>query len=63
MGSSIYLLLLEYETMKTYIVKIKHLATGNVYTVQVLAKSLVDAEYKAGQWPYSNDSFVVEMSA
>ncbi len=49
--------------MKTYIVKIKHLATGNVYTVQVLAKSLVDAEYKAGQWPYSNDSFVVEMSA
>jgi hypothetical protein len=49
--------------MKIYFVKIKHSATGTVYTVPVLASSRADAEYKAGQWPYSNDSFVVEVAA
>ena len=48
--------------MKIYFVKIKHSATGTVYTVPVLASSRADAEYKAGQWPYSNDSFVVEVA-
>jgi hypothetical protein len=45
--------------MKTYIVKIKHVGTGAIYRVPVLARSINDAEFKAGQWPYSNDSYVV----
>jgi hypothetical protein len=47
------------ETMKTYTVKIKHIATGNVYNVPVLAHSRSDAEYKAGQWPYATDAYII----
>lgn len=59
MGITFYLLFLEYETMKTYTVKIKHIATGNVYTIPVLANSRADAEFKAGQWPYTTDAYIV----
>jgi hypothetical protein len=45
--------------MKTYTVKIKHIATGNVYSVPVLARSRLDAEFKAGQWPYATDAHIV----
>lgn len=45
--------------MKTYTVKIKHIATGNVYSVPVLARSRSNAESKAGQWPYSTDAYIV----
>ena len=45
--------------MKTYFVKIKHVGTGAVYSVPVLATSIDEAEFKAGQWPYSNDSYIV----
>lgn len=45
--------------MKIYTVKIKNLATGNVYNVPVLARSRSDAEYKAGQWPYTTDAYIV----
>ncbi len=45
--------------MKTYTVKIKHIATGNVYNVPVLAHSRSDAEYKAGQWPYATDAYII----
>ena len=58
MGRPVYLLFLEHE-MKTYTVKIKNTATGNVYNVQVLAQSRSEAEFKAGQWPYSTDAYIV----
>lgn len=45
--------------MKIYTVKIKNISTGNVYNVQVLARSRSDAESKAGQWPYSTDAYIV----
>lgn len=45
--------------MKIYTVKIKNTATGNVYNVQVLAQSRSEAEFKAGQWPYSTDAYIV----
>ena len=45
--------------MKTYTVKIKHISTGNVYKVPVLARSRSDAESKAGQWPYITDAYIV----
>jgi len=45
--------------MQTYTVKIKHIATGNVYTVPVLASSRTDAEYKACQWPYTTDAYII----
>lgn len=59
MGFTLYILFLEYETMKTYTVKIKHISTGNVYSVPVLARSRSEAESKAGQWPYSTDAYIV----
>lgn len=48
--------------MKLYTVKIKHIATGIVYTMPVLAVSQSEANFKAGQWPYSNDAFLVELT-
>jgi hypothetical protein len=45
--------------MKTYFVKIKHISTGLVYSVPVLAESRSAAESKAGQAPYSNESYIV----
>ena len=45
--------------MKTYIVKIKHISTGIVYTVPVLAQTKNEAESKAGQWPYITDAYIV----
>ena len=45
--------------MKTYTVKIKHIATGNVYSVPVLARSRSEAEFNAGQWPYITDAYIV----
>jgi hypothetical protein len=52
-------LLLEHDAMKAYTVKIKHIATGKVYSVPVLARSRSDAEFKAGQWPYTTDAYIV----
>ena len=63
MGRPFYLLFcLGNETMKIYTVKIKHIATGIVYTMPVLAVSQSEANFKAGQWPYSNDAFLVELN-
>lgn len=62
MGRPFYLVFLEHETMKLYTVKIKHIATGIVYTMPVLAVSQSEANFKAGQWPYSNDAFLVELN-
>ncbi len=45
--------------MRVYTVRIKHTATGNVYTQPVLAESREQAEVKAGQPPYSDFAYVV----
>lgn len=45
--------------MKIYTVKIKHISTNNVYNVPVLARSRSEAEFKAAQWPYSTDAYIV----
>ncbi len=45
--------------MKTWYVTIEHTATGNRYTVPVLARTRTEAERKASGWPYTTDAYTV----
>ena len=45
--------------MKSWHVVIEHIGTKNRYVVLVLASTLEEAQFKAGDWPYSNDGYWV----
>lgn len=45
--------------MRVFTVRVKHIATGIVWCVPVLAESMDDAQRKANDWPYVSDGYVV----